>query len=156
MQKEIVTGHVEPTTTASGPWLDLSPLARVRLTSEEKSHPVESALQGGQGPGWRAAEPGRQRLWLHFKSPQAIQQIHLRFEVDEPRTQEFTLRWSEDGGMSYRELLRQQFNFSPGGARIEEENYFPNLCAVTDLELAILPDMAGGAACASLQELRLR
>jgi hypothetical protein len=34
-------------------------------------------------------------------------------EEQQARSQEFLVRWSPDGGQSYREIVRQQHNFSP-------------------------------------------
>ena len=42
-----------------------------------------------------------------------LKRIALVFEEnDTRRTQEFVLRWSADGGQSFREIVRQQWNFS--------------------------------------------
>ena len=76
-------------------------------------------------------------------------------EGEQERTQEFVLRWSPDGGQSYREIVRQQYNFSPPGATREVEDYEINLEGVTALELEIVPDISGGPASASLVQLRL-
>jgi len=65
------------------------------------------------------------------------------------------LRWSKDGGRSYREILRQQFTFSPPGTTREVEDYTVDLNGVTALELTIVPDLSGGNARASLISLRL-
>ncbi len=65
------------------------------------------------------------------------------------------LRWSGDGGRSYREILRQQYTFSPPGATREVEDYVVNLHGVTVLELRIVPDISRGDARASLILLRL-
>ena len=43
----------------------------------------------------------------------------------------------------YREILRQQYTFSPPGATREVEDYVVNLHGVTVLELRIVPDIAG-------------
>ena len=71
------------------------------------------------------------------------------------RTQEFVLRWSPDGGRSYREIVRQQWNFSPPDAMRESEQYTVVLSDVTVLELVIVADINRGAARASLKRLRL-
>jgi len=60
------------------------------------------------------------------------------------RTQEFALRWSPDGGQSYRQIVRQQYNFIPPDTTREVENYTVNLDRVTILELSIVPDISGG------------
>jgi hypothetical protein len=79
----------------------------------------------------------------------------LVFEDKEnTRTQEFVLRWSPDAGKSFREIVRQQWNFSSPGSVREIEDCAVELSAVTVLELIIVPDMSGGAARASLASLR--
>lgn len=155
MRKEIVPHVSEPAGASSAPWIDLESLGRVRLTSEDSAHPFEGAVQNRSSSGWRAAAPGAQTIWIHFDAPQPIREIHVRFEVAERRTQEFVLLASSDGGRSYREIVRQQFNFSPETAT-EEESYFPHLGGVTDLKLTIVPDISGGQARATLRVLRLR
>jgi hypothetical protein len=137
-------------------WLDLEPLAQVEITSEEMSHPIESALRPGRGSGWRAACPGEQIIRFLFDKPLKIRRIHLLFcEDQQGRTQEFILLWSPDRGQSYREIVRQQYTFSPLGATREMEDYRMDLDGVTALELRILPDISGGGACCSLEELFL-
>ena len=76
-------------------------------------------------------------------------------EDEQERTQEFVLQWSPDGGQSYREIVRQQYNFSPPEAAREIEDYNVDLDAVTALELRIVPDISGGSARASLAQLRV-
>jgi hypothetical protein len=71
------------------------------------------------------------------------------------RTQEFVLRWSPDSGHTFREIVRQQWNFSPPDSIWETEDYAVELSGVTVLELIIVPDKSGGAARASLASLRL-
>ena len=136
--------------------MDVESHARVRLTSEDKNWPIESALQDRLSRGWKAAEPGPQTIWIDFDVPQAIREIHLRFEAAEQRTQEFVLLSSSDSGRSYREIVRQQFNFSPPATPAESENYFPHLTDVTDLKLTIIPDISGGDTRATLRALRIR
>jgi hypothetical protein len=90
-----------------------------------------------------------------FHSPQRLRRIRLRFdEADTERTQEFTLRWSPDGGRTFREVVRQQYTFSPAGATSEVEDLNVDLAAVTALELTIIPEQHGRA-YASLTEWRL-
>ena len=137
-------------------WLNLEPLAQVEISSEEVGHSIESALIPGMGPGWRAGQSGEQTIRLLFDEPQRIKRVRLVFHENEyKRTQEFILRWSPDGGQSYREIVRQQYNFSSPGAASEVEDYDVNLDGVTVLELRIVPDISGGSAPASLAQLRL-
>jgi len=128
----------------------------VEITSEEKDYPVESAFASGETQGWRAAEPGSQTIRLIFDQPQRLKRISLVFEEKESaRTQEFVLRWSSDGGGSFREIVRQQWNFSPPQMIREVEEYQVELSNATVLELIIVPNMSGGSARASLKNLRL-
>jgi len=136
--------------------LDLEQLAQVEVTSEDIAHPIESALVPGEGSGWRAALPGEQTIRLIFDRPQRLSRMWLLFiEPDTMRTQEFVLRWSPDGGRSFREILRQQWNFGPPETIREAEDYRVELSGVTVLELAILTDKSGGEARASLAQWRL-
>lgn len=139
-------------------WLDLAALARVEITSESDAHPIESALRPGdiESGGWRAAHAGEQTIRLLFDRPISLRRIWLRIrEEDRPRTQEFLLRWSADGGRTFREIARQQYNFAPPHTTTEVEEYRVSLAGVTALELNIKPDISGGAARASLEQLRL-
>jgi hypothetical protein len=154
MRKETVSPDA-PQNLDVGDWLDLEQLTNVRLTSEDSAHPIEAALTRIGSGGWKAAAPGRQSITLEFDRPQNIREIHVCFEIPDERTQEFLLRWSADGGATYRDLVRQRFNFSPTTPR-EEERYQANLTAVTTLELSIMPDVAQNAAFASLASLRVR
>jgi hypothetical protein len=100
--------------------------------------------------------PDLRRSAYCFDKPQKVKRIQLAFEETETkRTQEFTLRWSRDGGQSYREIVRQQWNFSPPGTVGEIEDYAVILPDVAVLELNIVPDQSGGEARASLVKLRL-
>ena len=156
MRKRLI-GHSPGEVAAAEPgWLDLEHLAQVEINSEDVGYPIESALIPGTGSGWRAAQPGEQTIRLLFNEPLKLKRIHLVFQEDEKeRTQEFVLRWSPDGGHSYREIVRQQFNFSPPETSGEVEGYDVDLDGVTALELRIVPDISGGGARASLAQLRL-
>ena len=128
----------------------------VEVTSEEKDHPVESIFVSGETRGWRATEPGPQTIRLVFDQPQRLKRISLVFEENETaRTQEFVLRWSCDGGLPFREIVRQQWNFSPPQTIREAEEYQVELSNVTVLELIIVPNISGGTARASLKSLAL-
>lgn len=155
MRKRVIGSSKEPLSIDEG-WLDLEHSAQVEITSEEAGRPIESALIAGEGPGWQANEAGEQMIRLLFDQPQALRRIHLVFEEDRrERTQEFVLRWSEDEGRSFREIVRQQYTFSLPDATREVEDYTVNLDKVTILELRIVPDISRGDARASLTLLRL-
>ncbi len=138
------------------PWLDLEALAEVEITSEDPDFPVEGALVPGAALGWRAAAPGEQTIRLLFTEPQRLTRIVLEFEeADVARTQEFVLRWTAAGAQVSREIVRQQWNFSPQGATREVEDVRTELPDVAALELVIVPDVSGGDARASLRSIRL-
>jgi hypothetical protein len=156
MRKRLITPTPETVRPGGESWLDVERAAIVEITSEDRNFPVESAFVSGEAQGWRAAEPGPQTIRLVFDQPQRLKQISLVFEEKEiPRTQEFVLRWSSDGGSSFREIVRQQWNFSPPETIREVEVYQVERSNVTILELTIVPNISGGAASASLKSLRL-
>ena len=152
--------QISPTPLGVAPsgqaWLDVDRTAFVEVTSEENGYPIESALLGVEDRGWRASTSGTQTIRLIFDEPQKLRRIVLVFEDSEnTRMQEFVLRWSSDNGNSFREIVRQQWNFSPPDSIREAEDYAVELSAVTALELIIVPDKSGGAARASLASLRV-
>ena len=156
MRKRIINQGAQDVVPTNQRWLDLETLAEVEVTSEDAAHPIESGLLPGTPSGWRAAHPGPQTVRLVFDQPQPIKRMHLEFHEDElQRTQQFVLRWSSNRGQSYREIVRQQYNFSPPDATTEREDYTLDLDGVTALELSIVPNMSGGPVRASLAQLRL-
>src|ERR1035438_1107579 len=156
MRKHLITPIPQNAPPLDEGWLDLDDAAVVEITSEEKEYPVESSLVSGEMRGWRAADSGAQTIRLIFDQPQRLNRISLAFEETETeRTQEFVLRWSGDGGRSFREIVRQQWNFSPPNSIREVEEYRVELSGVTVLELVIVPDISRGAARASLRSLRV-
>jgi len=156
MRKRLIIPTPESIRTRGESRLDVEGQAVVEVTSEDKNYPVESAFVSGDAQGWRAAAPGSQTIRLVFDHPQRLRCISLVFEESETaRTQEFVLRWSPDGGNSVKEIVRQQWNFSPPDSVREVEEYQVELSAVTILELVINPNISGGVARASLKNLRL-
>jgi hypothetical protein len=156
MRKRLITPGPQAGTLHDEGWLDLDREAVVEVTSEEKEYPVEAALVAGETRGWRAADSGAQTIRLIFDQPQRLKRIGLVFEETETeRTQELVLRWSRDGGRSFREIVRQQWNFSPPNATSEVEDYRVEISNVTILELVIVPDISRGSARASLKSLRV-
>ena len=156
MRKRPITPIPQAGTLRDEGWLDLDREAVVEVTSEEKDYPVESALVAGETRGWRAADSGTQTIRLIFDEPQRLRRISLVFEeIETTRTQEFVLRWSGDDGRSFREIVRQQWNFSPPNATREVEEFQVALSDVAVLELIIVPDITRGSARASLKSLSL-
>src|ERR1700723_4588508 len=156
MRKRLITPIRQDVPHLDEGWLDLDREAVVEVTSEERDYPVESALVEEESRGWRAAESGTQTIRLIFDEPQRLKRIALVFEETQTqRTQAFVLRWSGDDGRSFREIVRQQWNFSPPNSLREVEEYRVELSGVTVLELVIVPDISRGTAHASLKSLRL-
>lgn len=158
MRKKII--DKEQTVSPEPGELDVQTIATVLVSSEEPDHPIENAFDNRRGPGgsrWIAAESGEQTLILAFDRPQAIRRISL--EIEEPqtsRTQEIDLSVSQDGGHSYRELLRQEYNFSSPGTTFEREEWSVNAGQVTHLRLRIKPDKSGKPSRATLTSLVLQ
>ena len=136
-------------------WLQLDRAASVEVTSEDPQHPIEGALVRGDKRGWRASEAGTQMIRVIFDKPQNIERIELAFDENKSaRTQEFVLRWMPNMGQP-REIVRQQWNFSPPATVHEAENFTVELSGVSTLELIITPNIGGGQDHASLSQLRL-
>jgi hypothetical protein len=133
---DTTTGEIDIATIAT--------VATVQATSETPKHPIDHAFDEHRGSGgtrWIAGELGEQTVILAFDAPQRIKQIFLEVEeLEVARTQELQLCLSYDGGRTYRELLRQEFNFSPAGTTFEREKWLVSAEGVTDLRLVIKPD----------------
>jgi hypothetical protein len=156
MRKRLITPTSRDAPRLDEGWLDLDHAASVEVTSEQKDYGIDAALVSGETQGWRAAVSGAQTVRLLFDKPQRLTRISLVFEeTGTERTQEFVLRWSGDGGRSFREIVRQQWNFSPPNSIREVEEYRVELSDVTVLELVIVPDISRGSARASLKSLRV-
>jgi hypothetical protein len=156
MRKRLINQGAQDPSLSNQQWLNLENLAEIEVTSEDAAHPIESALIPSAGSGWRAGQPGQQTVRLLFNEPQRIRRMRLVFQENEQeRTQQFVLRWSSDRGQSYREIVRQQYNFSPPGTTTELEDLNVEIDGLTALELDIIPNISGGLARASLNQLRL-
>jgi hypothetical protein len=157
LRKQLLTSHPIPTPRAFE--RDISAIATVLVTSEDPDHPIDHAFDGHRGPGasrWIAAQSGEQRLILAFDAPQTIHK--LRVEIDEPdvnRTQEMYVSISTDRGQTYRELLRQEYTFSPPATSHEREEWTLNADGVSHLQVGIKPDKGGRACRATLTSLTL-
>lgn len=154
MRKKIIDQDQNKIFAGEEKRLDVESLAEVEITSEDPSFPIESALKFGSGSGWRASKAGKQTVRIIFDEPQRINNVHLHFREDQhERSQEFVLQWAPENGQPYREIVRQQYNFSPGSTTEEQENYTLNLEGVKIVELSIVPDLSGSDARASLASL---
>ena len=158
MRKSIVSPSAVAAPPISEIWRDLERIARVEISSEDEQFPIEHALGKKETTGWRAAETGPQLIRLQFDEPQNIKRLRLRFvERAAERSQEFAV--FAGTGSQLKEIVRQQWTFSPYGSTEEIEEYTVNLSGVTTLELRIDPDRSHdpkqSREYASLQSLRL-
>ena len=158
MRKSVIAGSTAGSVVGPESWLDLDAIARVEITSEDVNLPIEDALGKTATTGWRAAGTGPQVVRLLFDAPQAVQRIQLHFvEGAKERSQEFSVYAGSDAEL--REVVRQQWTFSPHGATEEIEDYTVDLHGVTTLELRIDPDRSHdpklSQSYASLQSMRL-
>ena len=156
MRKRIASPAPASITEDESAWLDLEQLAEVEVSSENRNAPIEGVFALRDPVGWCAATPGEQTIRLLFDSPQSLRRIEVLFvETARERVQEFVLRWASEVGGPLREIVRQQFHFSPGGAVQELESFSVSLTNVRILELHIVPDRGGGTAVATLGRMRL-
>jgi hypothetical protein len=156
MRKRLISPPRKNDAEPGSGWLDLSQAAIVELTSEADSFPIEGALSKAGQQGWRAAAAGVQTIRLLFDEPQTIGRIRLTFKEEKiARTQEFVLRWLPVGTNVWKDFVRQQWNFNPANSIEEQEDYAANLADATALELTINPDIGGGEARASLNQLQV-
>ena len=157
MRKRIVGTDRPAAKPGPGPrWMDLGEIATVEVTSEDPGFPIESVFSTAEGPGWRAAQKGEQQIRLIFDQAVAVHRIQLHFkETARDRLQEFTVRWSAADGGQPKEIVRQQWNFSPAGSTSEIEDYEVNLDGVCIVELVIKPDLTHNEALATLAAWRV-
>jgi F5/8 type C domain len=139
--------------------IDIAGCATIAYSSEQPDHPVEHLLDGNSGPGatrWSSTRPDTtEHILVEFDRPQAISR--LGYEVEEAereRTQEIRMEVSEDGGRTYRQILVQEYTFSPRGATYQREEQRFNLRQVSHLRLTIVPNK-NGSGTATLTALRL-
>jgi hypothetical protein len=144
---------------ALGGEIDVAKVATVQVTSEQDDHPIDHVFDERRGPGgsrWIADAPGPQTVILVFDAPQAITRVGVEVEeLGVSRTQELSLSVSDDGGRTYRNLVRQEFNFSPPGTTFEREAWSVAAAPVTHLRLEIKPDKGGRIGLATLTSLSL-
>src|SRR3981081_2915077 len=158
MRKSIVSPSAVAATPISDLWRDLERIARVEISSEDEQFPIEHALGKKETTGWRAAATGPQLIRLNFDEPINIKRLRLHFgERAAARSQEFAVY--AGSGSELKEVVRQQWAFSPHGSTEEIEDYTVNLSGITTLEVRIDPDRSHDPKAsqhyASLQSLKL-
>jgi hypothetical protein len=106
-------------------------------------------------PGGYSRPDTIEHVVVEFDQPQTISR--LVYEVEEAmreRTQEVRVEVSEDEARTYRQILVQEYNFSPQGATYQREEQRLDLHRVTHLRLIIVPNK-NGSGTATLTALRL-
>jgi F5/8 type C domain len=153
--------EADAATTARVDEIDIAGCASIAYSSEDPAHPLGNLFDGRSGPGvtrWMSARPDTiEHIVLEFDQPQTI--ARLVHEVEEelrepPYPGSTALKFSEDGGRTYRQILVQEYTFSPGGATYQREDQRFNLHGVTHLRLTIVPNK-NGPGTATLTALRL-
>jgi hypothetical protein len=138
--------------------IDIACCATVAYSSEDPDHPVENLLDGQSGPGgtrWVSARPdAAEHIVVEFDQPRSISR--LVYDVEETRRERTPVRVeaSDDGGRTYRQILVQEYNFSPRGATFQREDQRVDLRQVTHLRFAVVPNKSGSGP-ATLTTLRL-
>jgi hypothetical protein len=159
LRKRILNSAHAPATTIPADLLDIAAVATVIVTSEALAHPVDNIFDNQQGPGasrWVAGELGEQSLILDFDTPQTLRRLRLEVEEDQvSRSQELWVSVSADGGHTYREVVRQEYNFSPPATTFEREEWQLLPQKVTHLWIRIKPDKGDLPCKATLTSLML-
>ena len=140
MRKRLIP-HPRDVSAASQPWLDVAALAQVELTTEDPACPIDAALRPSPTPGWRAAEPGAQRIRLVFDHPQALHRLRLVFaEPQQARTWGSSCGGPPTAASPTGRSSGSSIPLAPGTVHEVEEYQVP-LQGVTHVELCIVPDI---------------
>jgi hypothetical protein len=135
--------------TTDARWLDLGVVADVTIVAGGRR--VSRTLGC-----WSADYPGEQLIEIRFHRRTSLRRLRVvSSEMKESRTQELTIWASLRGGEQHREVVRQQFNFSPHGATEDVEEYALDLEDVSSIQLRIVPSVDGRRAIAHVSELRV-
>lgn len=139
--------------------IDLVACATILYSSEAPSHPIEHLLDGRSGRGatrWSSArEDTAEEIIIEFDRPEHV--LRFIFDAEEgyvERTQQVTMEYSTDKGLTYRTGFVQEYTFSPLGSTYQREDLSFDLPEVTHVKLTIVPNK-GGTGTASLTSLRL-
>ena len=160
LRKHIVAPSPEVRTGMPGDAIDIIVEAEVLVTSEAEGFPLDNIVDSSSGPGssqWVAGTTGPQTLVFKFDAPQHISGINYEIEENETaRTQEVSFEVSSDAGAHFREVLRQEYNFSPDGSTYEREELTFDLPGVTQLRMVIKPDKGNRECRAKLNSIVFR
>jgi hypothetical protein len=158
LRKRLANEHGSPSPESQGE-IDIASHATLTYSSEDPNHPLEHLIDGHCGRGatrWASARSNAtEQIVLEFDQPQRISR--LVYEVEEcsqPRTQQVRLEVSSDCGRAYRQILAQDYTFSPQGATFQHEDLRLELPPITHLSLTVVPNK-DGSGVATLTTLRL-
>jgi len=157
LRKQIIQEPHRAEADSAGPAKDIASIATVLVTSESPEHPVDNLFDARTGRGgsrWVAGTDGEQSVILAFDTPQTIREVGLETEeLEASRTQALVLSLSRDGGRTYREVLRQEFTFSPPATTYERERWAVPAEGVTHLRVVVQPDKGNAPSRATLTSL---
>ena len=160
LRKRIATHPEEVKNQKKGRILDLINNAEVIFTSEDGCHPVDNLVDGSRGRGssqWIAGTSGQQVLIFNFDTPQHITEIVYEIEeTKDTRTQEILLEASGAAADKYRELVRQEYNFSPSGSTFQKEVVTVKIPVTTSIKMTIKPDKGNASFKAKLNYIEFR
>lgn len=149
-----ILGHaagmrIAPGKSPQNRWLDLDVLADVTI--------MAGGTRVARSPGsWSRDCPGEQMIVIRFRHPTTVSRLRLVVcEIERSCTQTLAIWASSHRGERHREVLRQQFDFSPSGAREHVEEFAVQLEDVTVLQVRIVPSTDGPRAVARLSELHV-
>lgn len=158
MRKRLMSEQVSDCAGGQGR-IDIAGLASFRFSSEDPKHPLDHLIDGCCGRGatrWAGAQADTTEcIELEFEPAQEISR--LIYEVEESgveRTQQVRVEISTDQGRIYRQVLAQDYNFSPCGATFQREEIDLNARPITNVKLTIVPNK-GGSGVATLTSLQL-
>ena len=139
--------------------IDIASQAVLAYSSADPDHPIDNLIDGHDGRAstfWAGAKPNTtERIIVEFDHPQSV--CWMIYEVEEcvcARTQEVSVEVSADGGLTYRQILVQEYTFSPAGATFQRQVQRLNLPPISHIRLTIVPDKHGSGS-AKLNSLRL-
>jgi hypothetical protein len=158
LRKQLLSDRHEPAPDVPG-HLNIGSCATIAFSSEHADHPIDHLLDARSGAGgtyWAGARQDTpEQILIEFDTPQSISR--LVYEVEElqcERTQEIRIEVSSDAGCTYRQLVVQEYTFSPRGATLQREDLRFELMEITHLRLAIVPHKDGHGT-ATMTSLRL-